>query len=155
MTLELPLYLRLGPLLVHPHWVFEMLAYFVGAQLYAGLKRRTGDPLTADQRWWVVAASFVGAAVGGKVVFWLSEPGLTLEHALDVEFLLGGKSVVGGLIGAIAAVEWTKWRLGITTPTGDVFVVPLAVGIGIGRIGCFLTGLEDHTADRRTLRAAC
>lgn len=145
MSLDLPLYLRLGPLLVHPHWLFECLAYAVGARLYVSLKRRTGDPLTSDERWWIVAAAFVGAAVGGKIVFWLAEPTVTLEHASDVAFWLGGKSVVGGLVGAIAAVEWTKRRLGISTPTGDVFVVPLAVGIGIGRIGCFLSGLEDHT----------
>jgi prolipoprotein diacylglyceryltransferase len=29
--------------------------------------------------------------------------------------------------------------------TGDLFAVPLAVGIGIGRIGCFLSGLPDRT----------
>jgi len=145
MSLELPLYLRLGPVMVHPHWLFEALAYIVGARLYAVLKRRSGDPLAAEQRWSIVVAAFVGAAVGGKIVYWLSEPALTIEHALDPAYLLGGKSIVGGLVGAIVAVEWTKRRLGIATPTGDVFVVPLAVGIGIGRIGCFLSGLDDHT----------
>src|SRR5947207_3423912 len=145
MSLDLPLYLRLGPVLIHPHWLFETLAYLVGARLYAVLKRRSGDPLSVDDRWWVVAAAFVGAAVGSKIVFWLSEPPLTLEHALDPQFLVGGKSIVGGLVGAIAAVEYAKRRLGITTPTGDLFVVPMAVGIGIGRIGCFLSGLDDHT----------
>ena len=29
--------------------------------------------------------------------------------------------------------------------TGDLFVVPLCVGTAIGRIGCFLSGLEDRT----------
>jgi len=141
MSLDLPLYLRLGPVLIHPHWLFETLAYLAGARLYAVLKRRSGDPLSVDERWWVVAAAFVGAAVGSKIVYWLSKPALMLEHALDPQFLVGGKSIVGGLVGAIAAVEYAKRRLGITTPTGDLFVVPMAVGIGIGRIGCFLSGL--------------
>src|SRR5207302_8689881 len=51
----------------------------------------------------------------------------------------------GGLVGGFLAVEWIKRRLGVTRSTGDVFAIPLAVGIGIGRIGCFLTGLDDHT----------
>jgi phosphatidylglycerol---prolipoprotein diacylglyceryl transferase len=145
MTLELPFYLRLGPVLVHPHWLFETIAYLVGARLYTWVKRRTHDPLSAERRWWIVAAAFIGAAIGSKIVYWLSEPALTLAHATDPVFLMGGKSVVGGLVGAILAVELAKHRLAIVTPTGDVFAVPLAVGIGIGRIGCFLSGLEDHT----------
>ena len=28
---------------------------------------------------------------------------------------------------------------------GDLFAVPLAVGIAVGRVGCYLTGLDDHT----------
>jgi phosphatidylglycerol---prolipoprotein diacylglyceryl transferase len=29
--------------------------------------------------------------------------------------------------------------------TGDVFAIPLTVGIAVGRVGCFLTGLADNT----------
>jgi prolipoprotein diacylglyceryltransferase len=43
-------------------------------------------------------------------------------------------------------VEIAKKHLGITRRTGDLFALPLCVGIAIGRIGCFLTGLDDHTA---------
>jgi phosphatidylglycerol:prolipoprotein diacylglycerol transferase len=42
--------------------------------------------------------------------------------------------------------ELTKHLVGITRRTGDLFAVPLCAGIAIGRIGCFLTGPEDHTA---------
>ena len=58
---------------------------------------------------------------------------------------MGGKSVVVGLLGGFVAVEWVKRRIGVRRSTGDLFVIPLAVGIAIGRIGCFLTGLDDHT----------
>ncbi|HTG16849.1 MAG TPA: prolipoprotein diacylglyceryl transferase family protein, partial [Blastocatellia bacterium] len=43
------------------------------------------------------------------------------------------------------AVEWTKRRLGIHRRTGDLFAIPLCIGIAIGRIGCFLSGLSDDT----------
>ena len=143
--MEFPVYLWLGPVAVHPHWGFEALAYFVGARLYGSLKARTGDPLAPADRWSVVAAAFVGAAVGSKLLHWLAHPALTLAQWQDPLFLLGGKSVVGALVGGLVAVEWTKRRIGVTRATGDLFAIPLGVGIAIGRLGCFLTGLEDHT----------
>ena len=63
---------------------------------------------------------------------------------------LGGKTIVGGLHGGWAGVELAKWRLGIRHSTGDVFVFPLIFGMSVGRIGCFLTGLPDHTYGNHT-----
>jgi prolipoprotein diacylglyceryltransferase len=56
-----------------------------------------------------------------------------------------GKSVVGGLAGAILAVEILKRRLGITGSSGLRFAAPLAAAIAVGRLGCFLSGIEDRT----------
>ena len=33
----------------------------------------------------------------------------------------------------------------MTRRTGDTYVLPLIFGIALGRVGCFLTGLADHT----------
>ena len=143
--MEFPVYLWLGPLAIHPHWLFESAAYLVGARVYAWNKARHGDPIAPPDRWSVVAAAAVGAAIGGKLLYWASEPDVTLERWNDLFFLLGGKSIVGSLIGALIAVEWINRRIGVTRSTGDLFAIPLAVGIAIGRIGCFLTGLDDHT----------
>jgi phosphatidylglycerol:prolipoprotein diacylglycerol transferase len=143
--LQFPVYLWLGPVPLHPHWLFESLAYLIGARVYALLKRRSGDPIDSEDRWWIVAAAFVGAVLGSKVLVLLEHPALTLDHFTEPLELLEGKTVVGGLVGALIAVELAKHRLGISRATGDVFAIPLAVGIAIGRVGCFLTGLEDHT----------
>jgi prolipoprotein diacylglyceryltransferase len=139
--MHFPVYLWLGPLALHPHWVFETLAYLLGARLYAILKQRSGDPIDPVERWWVVAAAFVGAAIGSKLLVLVDHPSL-FAQGLD---LVDGKTVVGALVGALLAVEWTKQRIGVTEATGDVFAIPLAVGIAVGRIGCFLTGLDDNT----------
>lgn len=57
-----------------------------------------------------------------------------------VTHALGGRTVVGGLLGGWLAVEAGKWGLGIAQPTGDGFALPLAVGLGCGRLGCFFAG---------------
>jgi len=66
----------------------------------------------------------------------------SVRHDLRV---LGGKTIVGGLLGGWIGVELAKKRLRIRGSTGDGFVFPLILGMCIGRIGCFLTGLADHT----------
>ena len=57
----------------------------------------------------------------------------------------GGKTIVGGLLGGWLSVEITKRFAGIQTRTGDLFAIPLCIGIGVGRLGCLLAGLEDDT----------
>lgn len=148
--MEFPFYLRLGSLRLHPHWVFEALAYAVGFRFYLWLRKREGDPVSDSARWWVVAAAAAGAALGSKLLYWLEDPRLTLEHWRDPFYLMAGKTIVGGLIGGLIAVEWTKRRLGVARRTGDLFALPLATGIAIGRIGCFLTGPSDHTSGTPT-----
>ena len=51
---------------------------------------------------------------------------------------------------ASCGVEIAKRAAGVTASTGDAFVVPLAVGIAIGRMGCFVAGLHDDTYGNAT-----
>jgi phosphatidylglycerol:prolipoprotein diacylglycerol transferase len=143
-------YLRLGPLRLHPHWIFETLAYTFAFQVYLALRRRHGDAIDLSSRWWVIAAAAMGAVLGSKLLYWLEDPRLTLAHWNDPGFLMSGKTIVGALIGGLFAVELIKIRLGVARHTGDLFAIPLCVGIAIGRIGCFLTGIEDHTSGSPT-----
>jgi phosphatidylglycerol---prolipoprotein diacylglyceryl transferase len=140
-----PVYLHLGSWRVHPHLVFETLAYALAFRVYLWLRSRNGDALPDANRWWVICAAAGGALAGSKILYWFEDPRLTLANLHNPEFLLGGKTIVGALIGGLIAVEVMKEFLGITRRTGDLFAIPLCVGICIGRIGCFLTGLEDHT----------
>jgi phosphatidylglycerol:prolipoprotein diacylglycerol transferase len=58
---------------------------------------------------------------------------------------MSGKTIVGGLIGGLIAVEWMKRIIGEKSSTGDLFAAPIALGLAIGRVGCFLGGLQDNT----------
>jgi prolipoprotein diacylglyceryltransferase len=55
------------------------------------------------------------------------------------------KTIVGGMLGGLIGVEFTKKRLGITVSSGDLMVYPLILAMIIGRTGCFLAGLNDGT----------
>jgi len=147
---KFPVYLVLGPIRLHPHLVFETLAYFVGFRAYLRRRARRGDVVSDHTRWSIVAAAIAGAAIGSKLLYWLEDPIATWQHLSDPIFLMQGKTIVGGLIGGLVAVEATKFALGVTMPTGDLFAVPLAAGVALGRIGCFLTGLSDRTFGVRT-----
>ena len=84
--------------------------------------------------------------MGAKLLFLLEDPRLTLSNLHDPDYLInGGKTIVGALAGGLIAVELIKRYIGLRTSTGDLYALPLALGIAIGRIGCFLTGLPDNT----------
>ena len=128
-----------------PHLVFESLAYSIGFAIYASDRRRAGDILRDSDRSSILVAAILGAAAGSKLLAWAEDPAELAARWADWQFLLGGKTIVGGLLGGTAAVEWVKARLKISRRTGDLFAIPLAIGIAIGRIGCFLAGFDDHT----------
>ena len=90
---------------------------------------------------WTIA----GAALGSKLLFWLEDPRLTLQNLRNPAYLMGGKTIVGALIFGLISVELIKRYIGLRQSTGDLYAIPLALGIAIGRIGCFLTGLSDNT----------
>ena len=134
---------------IHP--VCDVLAYFIGFRLYLYLKKRSPGPqLTWEQNAWIFVGCLFGALIGAKLLAWAEAPGLYWAMRHDPNFWFGGKTIVGGLIGGWAGVELAKKLLGVTSSTGDLCVYPLILGMCIGRIGCFLTGLSDATCGIRT-----
>lgn len=143
--MSFPVHLSLFGLALHPHVVFETLGYFVGFRVYLWSRRAQGDVIPAPTRWWAITAAALGGAIGSKLLAWLEDPAALQAHWREPAFFLAGKTIVGGLLGGLIAVEVVKWWIGERRSTGDLFAVPLAVGMAIGRIGCFLTGLDDNT----------
>lgn len=140
-----PVYFDLFGFSFHPHVVLETLAYVVGFRVFVWLRGRHVDDIPNGTRWWAITAAALGGAVGSKALAWFEDPAALRALWTDPAFLLAGKTVVGGLLGGLIAVELVKALLGERRSTGDIFAAPLAVGMAIGRIGCFLTGLSDHT----------
>jgi prolipoprotein diacylglyceryltransferase len=145
------------PIGSHPAWhpVLETLAYATAFAVYRGMRARQGDVIAEPQRWTVLAAAAVGALAGSRLLG-LAEQWPTVLIACRSGQLLrllitpGGKTIVGGLLGGWLAVEIAKKLTGIRRRTGDLFAVPLAIGIAVGRVGCFVAGLADDTFGKPT-----
>lgn len=139
-------------LLQHPEWhpAFETLAYVGGGIVYRAQRKKQGDALSDEYRWLIIAAAAIGALVGSRVL------GLAEEYpraGFHWQWLLqpGGKTIVGGLLGGWLAVEIAKLLLHVRSRTGDLFALPLCVGIAIGRVGCLLAGFADDTYGKATM----
>jgi prolipoprotein diacylglyceryltransferase len=103
----------------------------------------------------VLAGAAVGALVGSRALG-LAEQWPTVIEAwrtgrmMELVLSPGGKTIVGGLLGGWLGVEIVKKVSGIERRTGDLFALPLCVGIAVGRVGCLLAGLSDDTYGRPT-----
>jgi phosphatidylglycerol:prolipoprotein diacylglycerol transferase len=94
--------------------------------------------LTRWQKRMLGMAAFVGATLGAKVPF-LGDQGWSgfLEGTV---WFADGKTILGGIVGGYFAVEIAKRIANIRVRTGDSFALPVAVAVGVGRIGCFIAG---------------
>jgi prolipoprotein diacylglyceryltransferase len=128
------------------HLAFEWMAMTIGFQLYRRQRKRDGGSGVLQAGGYPVALGcLLGAALGNKLVFWAEFPHLWSTQAHDLAIWMSGQSIVGGLLGGLLGVEIAKKLSGISASTGDSFVLPLMAGMAIGRVGCFLAGLQDGT----------
>src|SRR5512138_2295714 len=109
------------------HALFDGLAWLATALTALALRRYAGELFPASKRSsGYLAALIIGGALGAYGLGTLNtllagQPGVS-------------RSIEGALAGAILAVELYKWRTGLGGRTAALFALPLAVGIGIGRI---------------------
>ncbi|MDR7297346.1 prolipoprotein diacylglyceryltransferase [Pelomonas aquatica] len=118
----------------------------LGAAMWRGsLKRQHRGGALAPGNFGVLVGMLLGAAIGNKLVFLIERPDVALAIWQHATLTFPGQSVVGGLLGGLIGVEIAKKFTGQTRSTGDAMVLPIAVGLAIGRVGCFLAGLHDDT----------
>ncbi len=130
-------------------WVHSAFAYAgmaLGAAMWrATLRRQQRGGALAPGNFGVLVGLLIGAALGNKGVFLVERPDIAQAFWQSGTLIWPGQSIVGGLLGGLIGVEIAKKLTGQTRSTGDAMVLPIAVGLSIGRIGCFLAGLHDDT----------
>jgi uncharacterized radical SAM superfamily Fe-S cluster-containing enzyme/prolipoprotein diacylglyceryltransferase len=109
------------------------------------LLRRQSRP--SDVPAWQMASialgAFCGGMIGAKLPFVLADWDGFLS---GTAWFKDGKTILAGLVGGYFGAEAIEWALGIRTKMCDIFAVPLAAGIGIGRLACFRAGCCRGTA---------
>lgn len=95
---------------------------------------------------WIWLAALLGAFVGAKMVYLLSEGWRDWGRPDTWQRLAAGKSVLGALLGGYAAVELAKKQVGYPDATGDRFALVVPLSLILGRLGCWLNGCCLGTA---------
>jgi prolipoprotein diacylglyceryltransferase len=127
------------------HAAFEYGGIALGAALYRRQRVAAGaGGFTHAGGFAVLVGLLLGAAMGNKAVFLVERPEVW-QQWLAGQVVLPGQSIVGGLLGGLLGVEIAKALTRQTQSTGDAMVLPIALGLVVGRIGCFLAGLHDDT----------
>jgi phosphatidylglycerol---prolipoprotein diacylglyceryl transferase len=121
------------------HTIFDALAW-IAAALAGWLVGRWREPVfpavpaaDASRLPVLVFSAAVGAYALGTANLWAS-------GQIGV-----ARSIEGALAGGVVGVEIYKYVKGITGRTGARLAAPAAIGIAVGRIGCYLSGVEDFT----------
>lgn len=88
----------------------------------------------------VFMGGIIGAVLGAKLAYLLAEGWMAWGAPGFWPNLLVGRTILGGLLGGYAGVEWGKAQMRYAAPTGDLFALATPLGIALGRVGCWLQG---------------
>jgi len=142
---QFPIDITLGPLRISSHLVFELLAYVLGFRYYLLLRVKSEDPISEDNRLWILIGGAFGALIFSRLIGSLENPSEWAQAKYPLLYMYQSKTIMGGLAGGLLGVEIAKLILGEKNSSGDLFTLPLIVAIMIGRIGCFLSGVSEPT----------
>lgn len=135
--------IALGPVTIYVWGVFAALGVVLGVWFAAreGKKRGLDAVRLEALACWMVLWAFIGARLF-HVIFYA--PAYYWAHPLEsLAVWNGGFSSFGGFFGAAAYFFWQIKKTGLPLlKTADAFAAALPLGLGCGRIGCFL--IHDH-----------
>lgn len=134
--------LTVGSFSIHWYGLLYLCGFLLAWILIPRLQKFRGLSITRDEWGSILSAAVVGVIVGGRLGFVLFyEPVYFLSHPWEILMVWkGGMASHGGFIGVTVALLWTLrqrrgeeiWRI------ADTVVVPIAIGLALGRIGNFI-----------------
>ena len=149
MNMTFPINIKIDSFEVSSHLLFELLAYSIGFRYFLYLRKRTIDTISNDNRTLIFIAAALGAFLGSRFIAYFETPEF-YNGIFSFTAFYANKTIVGGLLGGLLGVEICKKIIGVTKSSGDLMTYPLILAMVIGRIGCFLAGLEDGTYGKAT-----
>jgi prolipoprotein diacylglyceryltransferase len=143
--MDFPFYVHIGNRSILWHTLVEPLAFFIGFRYLLYLKKKRGDILNSNTRFWIIIAAILGALLGSRLVGGLENPVPLSEGKNWVIHFYTNKTILGGLLGGLFAVELLKKLIGVKEASGDLFVYPIILALITGRLGCFSMGVHEET----------
>ncbi len=135
-----PILLQIGPVTIYSYGFFIAAALLIGLAFALRQARIMGleSQLGPELGFYLILASIVGA----RLLYVVLQPEQFLDQPLSIlMFWEGGMEFFGGVAGAIAAGVFYLRRKGQPVwRWADSFAPGIALGLGVGRIGCFMAG---------------
>lgn len=138
-----PVLLSIGPFQIRYYGLFWLIGFVMAYFLLIHLAKRKELSITKDDIADLLLYIIVGTVLGARI-FYIFVYNLPFYLSNTFEMLAvwhGGLSFHGGLIGAVAAGFIYCRRKKISFyDIADIIVIPLALGLALGRIGNFING---------------
>ena len=135
-----PILFKIGPITIYTYGVLIATAFFLGLALAVRQARMEGEDLQKimDLGFYIL----LSAVVGSRLLYIAVEFREYLSNPLRIfKVWEGGLVFYGGFIIAMAVViiyikknEMSLWKV------GDILAPSVAIGQGVGRLGCFFAG---------------
>src|SRR5215475_11368298 len=138
----LPILFQVGPLTIYSFGVFMALAAVAAAWVVqAELKRKGYNPELAST---MVFAAAIGGLIGARALFIIEDWSNFLRSPWNCIFTGAGFTWYGGFLGGVLGGTWVGMKNNIPwLKAADIAAPALAVGYGIGRLGCHVAGDGD------------
>lgn len=122
-------------------------SFFVGLGLLLGIiwfmfTVSIKEKVRGDKAYIIVLFALIFGIIGSKILVIFENANVLISDISKIKtFLYSGKSIVGGLIGGYVGVRIAKKLLKTNNiRVGNKITPAIALGMSIGRIGCFLSG---------------
>lgn len=133
-----PILFHIGNIDLPSYSFFVTLGLVVGLSVYFYESKK--QKKMSDNGIFVVVGALVGGAIGAKILEFAINYDFFIKNIGNPANLLSGRTIVGGLIGGTIGAILTKKALGIKEKRGNLFAPAIAIGVAIGRLGCFFAG---------------
>jgi phosphatidylglycerol:prolipoprotein diacylglycerol transferase len=122
---------------------FAAIGFFIGLILLMrfGKKRGLNQDHLLNLFFWIMVSAMIGGRIFEVLMY---NPAYYFSHPAEIiKFWAGGMSSFGGILGAVAAfIIYIRAKKLLWVEYADALIYPLPLGLGIGRIGCFL--INEH-----------
>lgn len=132
-----PVLFQIGDIQITSYSVFMVLALLGGFLVYTYYLKK--EKIKGSNAIYIALFSLTFGTIGSKIpIILLSYQ--KINSVTSLEIFLSGRTIIGGLIGGFLGTIFAKRIFNIKEKMGNQLAIPVAVGMAIGRIGCFLTG---------------